>query len=1005
MDSSAQNGGQGVLVASAQFFSVRPWQQLLRFTNPFRVLQGQDVPENLEKCRGYMQKAAAAGAKLVVFPENSNRERTYFKDGKPSRELCYELCEDLSGAFVSGIQEEAKKLGMYVAVGVDLKGEASPIVYIASILVGPDGAIVGVHQKHILWDYEYTLFEAGSKPYEVFPTKELGVIGLLLCADGILPETARALSLLGAQVLANSLNSRGPDELRMHIPLRAIENGVWHVASNTVGNPNSVGLLWPWTGGSQIVAPDGSVLAQGSEDNEEMVMATIYPELALLKNGCIAPSVGAEASTGTDIFAWRRPELYTVMTTPVEDCDVQSKYEMYGAVAEGWDEAETNEGRAVETRVAMMQHSWLHTTAYTQWEALRQIDLASRRQAHVGVFPQLYCFEQSEINSWTSPAAAEKAAAYSEQVLQSHCAAAKKGSVFVCLTLVEKDGGCLYHTAYLINSNGTVESFYRKAHLTNEEARWATPGAALSSVVNTSFGRFAMMIGEEMWIPEVPRCLALAGAETILHPCSWDRAEQPLIAAVERCSENRVHVISVTRLDTPAGVGSQVVMAGEFVGGEPIALMRYPTAQWMRHGVEEQLVVALKRREANCKMMGYHLDVLRKRHPQCYASLTTPAPASSGAAQCLQARREQLVPPSKGLEGWLGEAMRTTGVSPMPMAAVPQRPFPKADVEPLKIVLASGAGGTFGVDDITVAAADCLGFWEREGLDVSWIPARGGVNAMKEVLQGNAQVSYGTWMPLAYHNEKVMRDATAGSRYVALGSMATGLAQNLLVRADKIQTVEQLKGAKWAIDGVGALSHNMAKLTVQGLGIAEDTIDWVTAGPPPQRIAKLLAGEVDCALVRVEEATVLAREHAGELTCLLACAQLSKLAPVQPHGVLGCSLDFAESHPEECARLVRGLVHASRAMHDDYEAFKATVKKNVAVNVRNEEIRVIWEHEHNGGGFAVNGGLSRRHWAKQFQVFGIDSLQPEDMLMRSYMRAAHQEIGLHDADFDKVDYS
>ena len=59
------------------------------------------------------------------------------------------------------------------------------------------------------------------------------------------------------EVLLNSLNSRGPDEMRMHIPLRAIENSVWHVASNTVGNPNRSGLLWPWTGGSEVCDPRG----------------------------------------------------------------------------------------------------------------------------------------------------------------------------------------------------------------------------------------------------------------------------------------------------------------------------------------------------------------------------------------------------------------------------------------------------------------------------------------------------------------------------------------------------------------------------------------------------------------------------------------------------------------------------------------------------------------------------------------------------------------------------
>jgi len=60
--------------------------------------------------------------------------------------------------------------------------------------------------------------------------------------------------------------------------------------------------------------------------------------------------------------------------------------------------------------------------------------------------------------------------------------------------------------------------------------------------------------------------------------------------------------MQVARLDNPAEVGSQVVFAGEFLGGEPVALMRFPTAQWMRHGVEELLVVELERREPHCKV-------------------------------------------------------------------------------------------------------------------------------------------------------------------------------------------------------------------------------------------------------------------------------------------------------------------------------------------------------------------------------------------------------------------
>jgi len=172
-----------------------------------------------------------------------------------------------------------------------------------------------------------------------------------------------------------------------------------------------------------------------------------------------------------------------------------------------------------------------------------------------------------------------------------------------------------------------VHGSYRKAHLSRAELDWATAGDAISAVFDTGdlasggVGRVAMMVGDEVWLPEVMRILTLRGAEVVAHPCDWDRSEAALVAASERVSENKTHLVSVARMDNAAGVGSQVTFAGEYIGGEPIPLMRYAMAQWCRPGLEEQPIFSLKRREPYCKMMGDHLDVLGKRDPALYAAL------------------------------------------------------------------------------------------------------------------------------------------------------------------------------------------------------------------------------------------------------------------------------------------------------------------------------------------------------------------------------------------------
>ncbi|MGW2306639.1 nitrilase-related carbon-nitrogen hydrolase [Actinomadura luteofluorescens] len=559
-----------VRVAAAQFFS------------------GDDVEANLALCRNYLERASAEGAQLVVLPENANRVRDH-----SDRKVCFEHSEDLDGPFVTGLRATARELGLHVAVGVDLRGPREPDVHIASVLIGPSGDIIGVHRKHVLWDYEYTLFEPGDAPYEVFDTA-LGRIGLLLCADGIVPETPRALGLLGAQILCNSLNSRGPDELRVHVPLRAMENRVFHVAANTVGGPE---LEWPWMGGSQIVSPAGARLAEAGELEPGLVVADIDPSEADDKQ---MPGIA-------DVFAWRRPDLYATLTRPLADVPAAA---MYGPAPADLP------SRIVPT--ALMQVSHFRGIEWTVMRALGQIAHAGRRGARLGVLPELFCFAPGEVAG--DPAAA---AERSRDVLSRISGACAAAGLHVAVNLVEEDGGLFHSTVFLLDDQGAVAHRYRKTHLTDAERTWAAPGDRIT-VARTAIGAIGAMIGDEVWVPEVARVLALEGAELIVHPTSWSAPEAMHVAATERTEENRVHLVSVTRLDCPAGLGSQALRADDFVPGQPIALMRYPTGYWTRPGFEEQLVLDLDLRESNDKMMGHHLDPLAKRTPHLYSMFTEP---------------------------------------------------------------------------------------------------------------------------------------------------------------------------------------------------------------------------------------------------------------------------------------------------------------------------------------------------------------------------------------------
>jgi predicted amidohydrolase len=563
-----------VRFAAAQFFS------------------GTNVADNLAATIEWLRKAAAEGAQLLVTPENSNRVRDF-----TDREGAWEHAEDLDGEYVTGLRAACAELGIYAAVGVDLRGENKPDVHIASVLIGPDGSIIKVHRKHIFWDYEYTLFVPGTELIEAVDT-DLGRLGLLMCADGIVPEVPRLLALDGAQVLLNSLNSRGPDEHRLHVPQRALENRVWHVSANTVGGPADA---YPWMGGSQIIDPDGVVHASAEEMGEQLVWADVEIEAADNK---VAPAQG-------DVMALRRPDLYDELTWPVADVPVAA---MYGPAGEM---------PSALVAVAPLQVSWFHNRDWTITRAIAQIAYAASRNIQLGVLPEMFCFERGEVQA-DPRAAAEVSAAV---LVRLRDAAASHG-IRVVAHLVEADGDLLYSTAWLIGPDGATELRYRRAHLTPDESEWATAGDDIT-VAQTRIGRIGIMIGTEVWIPEMARILTLQGAEIIAHPTDWDRVEAATTAAVQRTEENRVHLISSSRLDNPAGFGSQVVEADEFVPGQPIALMRFPTAWTCRSGFEEQMKVELDLRGSNSKVQGFHLDPVATRQPEIYApfSATTPKEA------------------------------------------------------------------------------------------------------------------------------------------------------------------------------------------------------------------------------------------------------------------------------------------------------------------------------------------------------------------------------------------
>lgn len=182
----------------------------------FKPAGGKSPAENCRLYAPLIEKAAAEKADLVVLGETI----TYYGLGKSYAE-CAESIPGPSTNYFGGL---AKKHDLYIVVG--LLERVEHLVYNTSVLMGPDGDLVGKYRKVTLPRGEVENGCAPGSDYPVFKTR-FGNVGMMICYDGFFPEVARELTNRGAEVIAWPVWGCNPSLARA----RACENHVYVVSS------------------------------------------------------------------------------------------------------------------------------------------------------------------------------------------------------------------------------------------------------------------------------------------------------------------------------------------------------------------------------------------------------------------------------------------------------------------------------------------------------------------------------------------------------------------------------------------------------------------------------------------------------------------------------------------------------------------------------------------------------------------------------------------------------
>ena len=236
----------------------------------------KDMQTNIDKVKELVRDAAAKGAEIILPSELfcdhyfcKVQDEKFFATAYPWAE--HPAVEQLS--------ELAKELGVVIPVSIYEKD--GPEYYNSIVIIDADGTPLGVYRKSHIPDgpgyMEKFYFRPGNTGFRVWETMK-GRIGVGICWDQWFPEAARAMALMGADVLfyPTAIGSEPHDDSldtaarwRRAMQGHAVSNVIPVVAANRTGDEEGQVFY----GTSFIADHAGEIVDELGRGEEGVIMA------------------------------------------------------------------------------------------------------------------------------------------------------------------------------------------------------------------------------------------------------------------------------------------------------------------------------------------------------------------------------------------------------------------------------------------------------------------------------------------------------------------------------------------------------------------------------------------------------------------------------------------------------------------------------------------------------------------------------------------------------------
>ena len=258
-----------------------------------------DRSKTIEKAIQLIDKAAAADAELVVFPEAyiSGYPAWIWRlrpggDWGLSADLHSRLLEsavDINAGDLKPICEAAKDHGITIVCGLNERDGAlsQATLYNTAVIIGPAGEILNRHRKLMPTNPERMVWGFGDASGLKVVDTSVGKIGTLLCWENYMPLARYALYSQGVEIYVAPTYDSGENWLgtMQHI---AREGRCWVICSGVALTnsdipadfPNKEALYpateeWINPGDSVVVAPGGKIVAGPMRQEKGILFAEV----------------------------------------------------------------------------------------------------------------------------------------------------------------------------------------------------------------------------------------------------------------------------------------------------------------------------------------------------------------------------------------------------------------------------------------------------------------------------------------------------------------------------------------------------------------------------------------------------------------------------------------------------------------------------------------------------------------------------------------------------------